>query len=97
VSGHKKWSTLRDQLQADPVRNERYQSIRRATFDAVRLGEVREAREKTQVQVAETVGTTHVSRLEIGGDLYGRQEPGLGSSKRGLSTGQPVVPETNIG
>ncbi|MGH2364774.1 MAG: helix-turn-helix domain-containing protein [Chloroflexota bacterium] len=72
MSGHKKWSTLRDQLRADPVRNERYESIRRATFDAVRLGDLREAREKTQVQVAKTVGTTqaNISRLESRDDLY---------------------------
>jgi DNA-binding XRE family transcriptional regulator len=72
MSGHKKWSTLRDHLQADPVRDERYQSIRRAMFDAVRLGELRETREKTQVQVAETAGTTetNISRLESEADLY---------------------------
>ena len=33
MSGHKKWSTLRDQLQADPVQNGRYQSIRRRGND----------------------------------------------------------------
>jgi hypothetical protein len=42
MSGHKKWSTLRDRLQVDPVRNERYQSIRRATFDTARLRQLRE-------------------------------------------------------
>jgi len=54
------------------VRNERYQSIRRATFDAVRLGELREASQKTQVQVAETAEVTHanISRLESEADLY---------------------------
>ena len=72
MSGHKKWSTLRDQLLDDPVRNERYQSIRRATFDAARLGELREARERGQVQVAETAGVTEAddSRLESETDLY---------------------------
>lgn len=51
------------------MRNERYQSARRATFDAVRLGELREARKNGWVQVAETP-TVNVSRLETGGDLY---------------------------
>src|SRR5713226_493037 len=72
MSGHHKRSTLRDQLRADPVRNERYESIRRATADAVRLGKLREARQKTQVQVAGSVGTTqaNISRLESRDDLY---------------------------
>jgi len=71
MSGHKKWSTLRDQRQADPVRNERYQSVQRATFDAVRLGQLREAREKTQAQVAGTAEVTqaNISRLESEVDL----------------------------
>ncbi len=72
MSGHRKWSTLRDQLRADPVKNEQYEPMRRATADAVRLGKLREARRKTQVQLAEAIGTTqaNVSRLENRDDLY---------------------------
>ena len=72
MSGHRKWSTLRDQLRADPVKNERYEPMRRATADAVRLGKLRETRRKTQVQLAEAIGSTqaNVSRLENRDDLY---------------------------
>jgi len=72
MSGRQKWSTLRDQLRADPRKNEQYEPLRRATADAVRLGKLREARRKTQVQLAETIGTTqaNVSRLENRDDLY---------------------------
>lgn len=72
MSGHQKWSTLRDQLRADPVKNEHYEPMRQATADAVRLGKLREARQRTQVQLAEAIGTTqgNVSRLEKRDDLY---------------------------
>ncbi|SRR5712692_8645919 len=72
MSGHRKWSTLRDELRADPAKNERYEPMRRATADAVRLGKLREARRKTQVQLAQAIGTTqaNVSRLENRDDLY---------------------------
>lgn len=72
MSVHHTWSTLRDQLRADPVRNERYEPMRRATADAVRLGKLRETRFKAQVRVAEAIGTTqaNVSRLENRDDLY---------------------------
>lgn len=68
----RKWSTLRDELRSDPVKNERYEPMRRATADAVRLGKLREARHKTQVQLAAMIGTTqaNVSRLENRDDLY---------------------------
>ncbi|HVA23112.1 MAG TPA: helix-turn-helix transcriptional regulator [Chloroflexota bacterium] len=66
------WEVLRDQLRADPVKNERYEPMRRAMADGVRLGKLREARRKTQVQLAEAIGTTqaNVSRLETRDDLY---------------------------
>ena len=47
MSGHHTWSTLRDQLRADPVQNEQYEPMRRAMPDAVRLGKLRETRRKT--------------------------------------------------
>lgn len=72
MSGNKSWSRLRDQLRADPAKNAQYEPIRRATADAVRLGKLREARQKTQVQLAQAIGTTqaNVSRLENRDDLY---------------------------
>lgn len=72
MSAHRKWSTLRDQLRADLVKNEQYEPMRKATADAERLGKLREARRKTQVQLAAAIGTTqaNISRLENRGDLY---------------------------
>ncbi len=72
MSGRRNWSTLRSELRADPERNEQYEPMRRATADAVRLGKLREARGKTQTQVAESVGTSqaNISRLENRDDLY---------------------------
>jgi DNA-binding Xre family transcriptional regulator len=72
MSGRQKWSALRDQLRDDPAKNEQYEPLRRATADAVRLGKLRETRSKTQVQLAEAIGTTqaNVSRLENRDDLY---------------------------
>jgi DNA-binding Xre family transcriptional regulator len=72
VSGHKQWSNLRDKLRADPVQNEHYEPMRRATGDAVRLGRLREARRRTQVELAQVIGTSqaNISRLESRDDLY---------------------------
>src|SRR5581483_11364953 len=72
MSGHQKWATIRDGLRADPACNERYEPMRQATEDAVRLGRLREACNMTQVQVAQALGSSqaNVSKLERRGDLY---------------------------
>ena len=72
MSGHHKWAILRDRLLSDPVRNARYEPMRRATEDAVKLGQLREAREMTQAQLAEALGSSqaNVSKIERRDDLY---------------------------
>ena len=72
MSGHRPWGTLRKELRADPVRNDFNEPIRRATEDAVRLGQLREARQMTQQQVAEVLGSSqaNVSKIERRQDLY---------------------------
>ena len=72
MSGHRKWATIRKRLRADPAQNERYESMRRATEDAIRLGQLREARNMTQTQVAQALGSSqaNISKLERRDDLY---------------------------
>ena len=72
MSGHAKWSTLRDQLRSDPERRRRLELMDKAADDAVRLGKLREARHVTQVQLAAQLGTSqaNVSHLERRDDLY---------------------------
>lgn len=72
MSGHQKWSTIRERLRANAAANERYEPMRRATEDAVRLGQFREARKMTQVQVALALRSSqaNVSKLERRDDLY---------------------------
>jgi len=72
VSGHQKWATIRERLRANGAENERYEPMRRATEDAVRLGQLREARKMTQVQVAQVLRSSqaNVSKLERRDDLY---------------------------
>lgn len=72
MSGHQKWSTIGDRLRANTAKNERYEPMRRATEDAVRLGQLREARKMTQIQVAQALRSSqaNVSKLERRDDLY---------------------------
>ena len=72
MSGHQKWATIREGLRGDPALNERYEPMRRATEDACRLGQLREARNMTQVQVAQVLGSSqaNISKLERRDDLY---------------------------
>ena len=72
MTGHQKWAIIRERLRDDPAANERYEALRRATEDAVRLGQLRETRDMTQAQVAQALGSSqaNVSKLERRGDLY---------------------------
>ena len=72
MSGHHKWSTLQDQVRADPVRAAEMDRIKIAMDDAMRLGQLREARKMTQAQVAEALGSSqaNVSKLERRDDVY---------------------------
>ncbi len=72
MTGHRKWTTVRQELRADPLQNERYEPMRRATEDAVRLGQLREARQMTQVELARALGSSqaNISKIERRDDLY---------------------------
>lgn len=67
-----KFSELRDEVLADPVRREHIAEIRRAIADVRKLAALREGRELTQRQVAATLGVSqaNVSRIEHEDDLY---------------------------
>ena len=72
MSGHYKWATLRDQMRSDPVRSAEIDRMKMAMDDVMKLAKLREARNMTQVQVAEALGSSqaNVSKLERRDDVY---------------------------
>src|SRR5437016_4961393 len=72
MSGHHKWAILRDQMRRDPVRAAKLDRMKSAMDDAVRLSTLREARQMTQHQVAQALGSSqaNVSKLERRDDVY---------------------------
>ena len=68
----KNYTTLRDEIRADPQRRERIDEYKRAMLDALDLAELRESRGLTQRRQAETLGVSqaNISRIERQDDLY---------------------------
>jgi predicted XRE-type DNA-binding protein len=72
VSGRKNFKTLRDQVVADPERRERVEEFGRAYDAVLGLGNLREARNVTQTQVARSLGVSqpNVSKIEGKEDIH---------------------------
>jgi transcriptional regulator with XRE-family HTH domain len=68
----KKFEQLRSPLRADPERRARIEEYKRATYDALALAELREAKHMTQQQVAQSLGVSqaNISRIEHEDDVY---------------------------
>jgi transcriptional regulator with XRE-family HTH domain len=68
----KKFEELRAPMRADPERRARVEQYKRAMRDALALAELREAQNRTQREVAETLGVSqaNVSRIEHQNDIY---------------------------
>ncbi len=62
----RKFSEVRKEILADPVRRERIDREKEAMRAAVRLASIRESRSTTQAELAAVMGTTqaNVSRIE---------------------------------
>src|SRR5437879_1965557 len=71
MSGHKNFNSLRELIDADPVRRARVDELARAYAVVLKLSELREARGLTQRQLADRlhVSQAHVSQLERKADL----------------------------
>ena len=67
-----KFKRLSEPIMADPCERAKVDQLKRATLDAVELTQLREARGKTQREVAETldVSQANISRIEHEDDLY---------------------------
>ena len=73
MAGHTPWREVKSQRGADtPERQAMRASYRLAMEEALRLGQLREERGATQVEVGQTMGVSqaNVSRLEHRDDLY---------------------------
>jgi hypothetical protein len=72
VSGRKNFRTLRDQVVADPERRKRVEEFGRLYDAVLGLGNLREARNVTQMQVAVSLGVSqpNVSKIEGKEDIH---------------------------
>ena len=70
----KDFTEIRNRVLSDPAARAIYEDRKRKLVDALSLGELRKARELTQVQLADAIGTTQsgISRIEHQTDLYVR-------------------------
>src|SRR5436853_6858378 len=68
----KNFRQLRERIETDPVRREHMRQYGLAIEDALALGEIREARQATQLDVANTLSMSqaNISRIEHEEDLY---------------------------
>lgn len=68
----KEFSALKKKALEDPSAKRAYQRKKKELLEAVRLGELRQAREVTQNRLAESMNTTQssISRMEKQTDLY---------------------------
>jgi transcriptional regulator with XRE-family HTH domain len=68
----RKFTEVEQEILSDPVRRAAIENEKAAMRAATRLADLREGRERTQVQLAEMLGVTqaNVSRIERGDNLY---------------------------
>jgi hypothetical protein len=72
MSGHRPWSEIKRKGKVSSERAARVAEYWRAIDDAITLAEIHSVRERTQTQLAETLGTsqTRVSQIEATGNPY---------------------------
>ena len=70
MTGRSPFSSLREPIRDDPVREQRVEDHRDALVRGLNLADVRRRAGKTQVQVAEAMGVSqaNISRIEHGED-----------------------------
>ncbi len=68
----RKFADLQKEILADPVKRERGEREKAAMRAAMRLADIREQRQETQVSLAQMLGTTqaNVSRIERTDNIY---------------------------